>query len=190
MRLLKFLILTENNMPWESKQEKQNKQIIALLERILLYVQPRKSKGGFNMLKVVAGQGGVVFTFLELDQNGKAIAPLGPINFVSTNPKVFSVDNSQQVTDPSTFITTVPVTVLAANPDGTDASADMNANDPATANNVSLKDTLVVSAVVGTPIATSATGGFSLTTPATGAASKPSVVQPLTPQAKNPLALS
>lgn len=187
---------------WESKTERQLKKLIEVVEDtnkiIIKFLLPRMAKGGLNMLKVAAGQVGVVFTFQELDQNGKPIAPLGPINVVSDNLAVATVDNTKQVTDPVTFITKVPVVAVAGNTDGSDGKANITASDPATINQVSLTDTLTVQAVNTTPVATTAVGGLALDDSvinppvAAGPTLVPAntlVLESLAPSSKNPLAL-
>lgn len=162
---------------WETKEQKALKEIIILLKEIVTLLIPRKAKGELNMLKVPAGQAGVIYTFTELDQNGKPIMPLGLIQFSSSNPAVATVDSSKQSTpDPTTFAVTVPVVAVSANADGTDGTADIVSTDIATTNQVTARDTLTVTSVTPPPppppVATSATGVLSLT-PATAAPKNP-----------------
>ncbi len=100
--------------------------------------------------RIVVGGAGAKAVFTEFDGpngTGNVVPPSGPITFASDNLAVATVDASGNVT------------AVAANPDGSDATANISGLDPASANKVTASDVITVGAAAPPPppVAQSAT---------------------------------
>lgn len=153
---------------WHNSQECEKERvrlerIIERLTRIIesLLVESAKSAKGENMpARIIVGGLGATFRFTEfagLNGTGDVVKPSGPIAFSSDNPAVATVDNASQVVNPDGSVS-VQVTALGANPDGSDATANISGIDSASANKVTASDVITVGLTVPPVVAQSATG--------------------------------
>lgn len=115
------------------------------------------AKGENMPAKILVGGKGATFKFSEFDVSGDRVKASGPITFASDNPSVATVDGSLQVVNADGSVS-VPVVAVAANPDGTDAFANITGVDPASKNKVAAGDVLTVGAAVPSNDAVTATG--------------------------------
>lgn len=120
------------------------------------------AEGKIMPARIVVGGNGATFRFTEfagLNGTGNVVPPSGPITFASDNPAVATVDNTTQVMNADGSVS-VQVQAVAANPDGSDATANITGVDPASANKVTAGDVLTVGAATAPPppVAQSATG--------------------------------
>ncbi len=111
-------------------------------------LKARSAKGALMPATIQVGGKGATFTFTEFsgpNGTGSVVPPSGPITYASDNTAVATVDASGQVT------------AVAANADGSPATANITGVDPASPNKVAAGDVITVTAAPP-PVAVSATG--------------------------------
>lgn len=126
-------------------------QAILLRSQFDLISQLLDRKGNAVTAKLVLDdmQNAKLATWTEQDANGSPVKPSGPITFASDNPKVATIDSTQQVFSADGFSVTCPVVSVP----GATGTANITGVDTASPNKVAAGDTDAVSIV---PVATQA----------------------------------